>query len=61
MTTQTNMAIIGGSGLYSMHGLQDAKELQIDTPFGKTSAPIITGTLEGTSVAFLARHGIREL
>jgi len=58
MTTQTTMAIIGGSGLYSMPGLQYTKELQIDTPFGKTSAPIITGTLEGTQVAFLARHGI---
>ena len=58
MTEQTTMAIIGGSGLYAMHGLRNAKELQIDTPFGKTSAPIVTGTLEGTQVAFLARHGI---
>jgi 5'-methylthioadenosine phosphorylase len=58
MTTQTTLAIIGGSGLYSMHGLEDTKELHIDTPFGKPSAPIITGTLEGTPVAFLARHGV---
>ena len=58
MTTQITLAIIGGSGLYSMQGLQNTKELQIDTPFGQTSAPIITGTLEGTQVAFLARHGI---
>lgn len=58
MTTQLTMAIIGGSGLYSMQGLIDAKEFHIDTPFGKTSAPIITGTLEGVQVAFLARHGI---
>lgn len=58
MTTQTSMAIIGGSGLYSMPGLRDTQELQIDTPFGKPSAPIITGTLEGVRVAFLARHGI---
>ncbi len=58
MTEQTVMAIIGGSGLYSMQGLQNAKELQIDTPFGKTSAPIVTGDLEGIQVAFLARHGI---
>ena len=58
MTEQTTMAIIGGSGLYSMHGLQDTKEIQVDTPFGKPSAPIVTGTLEGTRVAFLARHGI---
>jgi len=58
MTTPTTLAIIGGSGLYSMQGLQNTKELHIDTPFGKPSAPIITGTLEGTQVAFLARHGI---
>lgn len=58
MTTQTSMAIIGGSGLYSMPGLRDTQELQINTPFGKPSAPIITGTLEGVQVAFLARHGI---
>ena len=58
MTQQTAMAIIGGSGLYSIGGLNEAKELNIDTPFGKTSAPIIMGILEGTHVAFLARHGI---
>lgn len=58
MTEQATMAIIGGSGLYEMQGLQDIKELIIDTPFGKPSAPIVTGTLEGVRVAFLARHGI---
>ena len=58
MTTQISLALIGGSGLYSITGLHDVRELQIDTPFGKPSAPIVTGTLEGTRVAFLARHGI---
>jgi len=58
MTEQVIMAIIGGSGLYEMQGLEDTREMNIDTPFGKTSAPIIVGTLEGTRVAFLARHGI---
>jgi len=58
MTEQATMAIIGGSGLYEMPGLEDALEINVDTPFGKTSAPIIVGTLEGTRVAFLARHGI---
>jgi len=52
------MAIIGGSGLYEMPGIEDTREYNIDTPFGKTSAPIIAGTLEGIRVAFLARHGI---
>lgn len=58
MTEKVSLAIIGGSGLYHMSGLADTKEHQIDTPFGKTSAPIVTGILEGVRVAFLARHGI---
>ena len=58
MTEQVIMAIIGGSGLYSMKGLEDTRELDLNTPFGKPSAPIVVGTLEGTRVAFLARHGI---
>lgn len=52
------IAIIGGSGLYSMPGLEDIQERVITTPFGDPSAPIIIGRLEGQSVAFLARHGI---
>ena len=58
METKTTLGIIGGSGLYSMPGLQDTHEYAIDTPFGKPSAPVIVGTLENQSVAFLARHGI---
>lgn len=58
MTEQVVMAVIGGSGLYEMQGLKETHELNIDTPFGKPSAPIVVGTLEGVRVAFLARHGI---
>src|SRR5688572_1220113 len=58
MTENISRAIIGGSGLYEMPGLSDAREHNINTPFGKTSAPIVVGTLEGQRVAFLARHGI---
>ncbi len=58
MTEHVTLAIIGGSGLYAMAGLSDTEEHNIITPFGKTSAPIIIGTLEGQRVAFLARHGI---
>jgi 5'-methylthioadenosine phosphorylase len=58
MTEHVTLAIIGGSGLYGMAGLSNTQEHHIDTPFGKTSAPVITGTLEGQHVAFLARHGI---
>lgn len=58
MTEHASIAIIGGSGLYHMAGLQNAKEHSLDTPFGKPSAPIIVGTLDGVRMAFLARHGI---
>lgn len=52
------LGLIGGSGLYDMPGLTDIQENEVSTPFGKPSAPILTGTLEGSPVAFLARHGI---
>ena len=58
MEENVTMAIIGGSGLYEMPGIEDTREYNLNTPFGKTSAPIVVGTLEGQRVAFLARHGI---
>ena len=58
MEEKTTLAIIGGSGLYGMPGLQDTHEYDMDTPFGKPSAPIVVGTLENQRIAFLARHGI---
>lgn len=58
MTKNVSIAIIGGSGLYNMPDLKNTKEYNVVTPFGKTSAPIIVGNLEGMRVAFLARHGI---
>lgn len=51
-------AVIGGSGLYRMNGLTDVETVELETPFGKPSAPIVLGTLEGRRIAFLARHGI---
>jgi 5'-methylthioadenosine phosphorylase len=58
MAENPQLAVIGGSGLYEMPGLEESSEHDIDTPFGRPSAPIIVGTLEGLRVAFLARHGI---
>jgi 5'-methylthioadenosine phosphorylase len=58
MDSHPTLAIIGGSGLYSMPGLQDIATHEIDTPFGSPSAPIITGKLGKRKIAFLARHGI---
>lgn len=52
------LGVIGGSGLYQMSGLQDTETIDVGTPFGKPSAPVVIGTLSGKRVAFLARHGI---
>ncbi|MGB7442731.1 MAG: S-methyl-5'-thioadenosine phosphorylase [Coleofasciculaceae cyanobacterium] len=55
--TQVKIGIIGGSGLYKMDALKDVEEVQVETPFGSPSDALIVGTLEGATVAFLARHG----
>ncbi|MGG6296520.1 S-methyl-5'-thioadenosine phosphorylase [Leptolyngbya sp. AN02str] len=55
--TAVKIGIIGGSGLYKMDALTDIEEIVVDTPFGKPSDALIVGTLDGTRVAFLARHG----
>ena len=58
MPEKLTLAVIGGSGLYAMSGLTETQEHDLTTPFGKPSAPIVVGALEGQRVAFLARHGI---
>jgi 5'-methylthioadenosine phosphorylase len=54
--SQAEIGIIGGSGLYSMPGLSDVREVVQETPFGAPSDAYVLGTLEGRKVAFLARH-----
>lgn len=54
---QTEIGIIGGSGLYSMPGLTGMREVKMETPFGDPSDAYVLGTLGGRQVAFLARHG----
>ncbi len=54
---QAEIGIIGGSGLYSMPGLSDVREVTVSTPFGEPSDAFVLGTLEARKVAFLARHG----
>ena len=57
MIDTVKVAVIGGTGLYNVEGLTDIEEIDVDTPFGKPSDTIVTGTLEGVRVAFLPRHG----
>ena len=55
--TQALVGVMGGSGLYQMDALQDAREHVVDTPFGAPSDVLVTGRVHGVAVAFLARHG----
>lgn len=51
------LAIIGGTGLYELAGLDIEQRLDGDTPFGAPSGDIVRGRLHGQAVMFLARHG----
>ena len=55
--TETMIAVIGGSGLYEIDGLEDARWQEIQTPWGAPSDNILTGVLSGVKMAFLPRHG----
>ena len=58
MKSKPELAVIGGSGLYTIPGLKDVSEKIVTTPFGAPSSPVVIGTLAGRRIAFLARHGI---
>ncbi|MDG9667901.1 S-methyl-5'-thioinosine phosphorylase [Hahella sp. CR1] len=50
-------AIIGGTGLTELEGLEIKGQDKIDTPWGAPSADIVRAQLQGKEVLFLARHG----
>ena len=54
---KAKIGVIGGSGLYKIEELKNVEEMEIDTPFGKPSDSIVTGTLDDVGIAFLPRHG----
>ena len=49
------IGVFGGSGFYEL--LDDAREVEVDTPYGTPAAPFTVGTVDGIDVAFLPRHG----
>ena len=51
------LGVVGGSGLYSMAGLEGAEEIRVATPFGEPSDAYVKGTVGGRPMVFLARHG----
>jgi 5'-methylthioadenosine phosphorylase len=50
------LGIIGGSGLYSIEGLEDSQWIKVDTPWGSPSDEILRAKLNGKEVFFLPRH-----
>jgi 5'-methylthioadenosine phosphorylase len=57
MADTAAIGVIGGSGFYDLEGLRDARPVEVRTPFGPTSSPLLVGELHGKHVAFIARHG----
>ncbi|OOG27684.1 methylthioadenosine phosphorylase [Thioalkalivibrio denitrificans] len=55
--TDTILAIIGGTGLTSLKGLEISRREVMHTPYGEPSGPLTHGILAGREVVFLARHG----
>ena len=55
--TETMIAVIGGSGIYEIDGLDGAEWRTVETPWGAPSDAILTGALDGVKMAFLPRHG----
>jgi 5'-methylthioadenosine phosphorylase len=55
--SEPTLGILGGSGLYDLVGLEDRKEVAVETPFGNPSDTFVTGSMFGVRMAFLPRHG----
>jgi 5'-methylthioadenosine phosphorylase len=57
MASSPVIGIIGGSGLYQIDGLAEVEWRRVGSPFGEPSDELCFGTLAGTRVVFLPRHG----
>jgi hypothetical protein len=55
-----HIAVIGGTGLYHMEGYTPVARVNLTTPWGPPSAPILILEDSGVPVAFLARHGVHH-
>lgn len=51
------LAIIGGTGIDELEGLEVVSDHRVQTPFGEPSRPIQEGRLGNTTLYFLQRHG----
>ena len=54
---KTVLGIIGGSGVYQIDGLENARWTKVASPWGEPSDEFLQGTLAGVEMVFLPRHG----
>jgi 5'-methylthioadenosine phosphorylase len=50
------LGVIGGSGFYTFFE-SETRSIDVDTPYGRPSAPVTVGAIGEHQVAFLPRHG----
>jgi len=55
--TRTILGIVGGSGVYDLPELENARWQRVDTPWGAPSDELRIGEIDGLTVVFLPRHG----
>jgi 5'-deoxy-5'-methylthioadenosine phosphorylase len=51
------LALVGGSGLYELEGLEPRRVERVETAYGSTSGFLTEGSLDGSPTLFLPRHG----
>ncbi len=54
---ERTIGVIGGSGVYAIEGLEAARWIAVESPWGRPSDDILTGRIGGVAMAFLPRHG----
>jgi 5'-methylthioadenosine phosphorylase len=54
--TKAVLGIIGGSGIYDLPGLENARDEAIRGPWGEPSSSVRRGTIAGLPIVFLPRH-----
>lgn len=61
MEQNAEIGIFGGTGIYDPGLLKEAREIFIDTPYGKTSDSITIGAFKERKIAFMPRHGKKHI
>src|SRR5271168_2442244 len=54
---KTVLGVIGGSGVYEIPGLENARWQSVKSPWGEPSDQLLTGVFHGVELVFLPRHG----